>query len=130
MTKYSGDFFEAIQTWITGAGLRCDIGPIVDVGLGHLPYCVLDPHWVSEPDVGGKFVDPTAQYIGIQVNSYGKIATDALWLDQAIYDLLIDGPIPTLGVEIIYREADALPTLTWESTGVMLCKHWYRMTFR
>jgi hypothetical protein len=92
-----------------------------------VPYAVVNPDWEPEPDVGQELLDqPSALRVGIQVNSYGRANVDTLWLDSAIYTLMMVETQTFMDVEVIYRDADDSPVLSRTDTGLILGKHWYR----
>ena len=124
------EFYAAIATWVADAtGHPCFV--MYATGRPVEPYCVIEPRWYSEPDVGGQVTGmPTAYSLAFHANSYGRRTTDALWLDELIYKVIVDDPIPTLGVEVLFREGDSTPVLSFTETGHMLSKHMYRLTYR
>jgi hypothetical protein len=92
-----------------------------------VPYAVVNPDWEPEPDVGQELLDqPSALRVGIQVNSYGRANVDTLWLDSAVYTLMMAETQTFMDVEVIYRDADDSPVLSRTDTGLILGKHWYR----
>lgn len=96
-------------------------------GRPSVPYAVVNPDWEPEPDVGQELLDsPSALRVGIQVNSYGRANIDTLWLDSAIYTLMMAETQTFIGVHVIYRDADDSPVLSRTDTGLILGKHWYR----
>lgn len=123
-------FFEAVRSWAQ-AGTGHPVFVMYATGAPTLPYTVIEPRWLSEPDVGGVWADqPAAQSISFHANSYGRRTTDALWLDERLYHLFVDEPLPALGVDILFREGDSAPVLTFTDAGLMLSKHRYGMTYR
>lgn len=124
------EFFEAVRQWAEGATGR-PVFIMFATGRPEVPYCVLEPRWLSEPDVGGELTDqPAAQAVAFHANSYGRRQTDALWLDEALYTAFVDDPLPALDVEVVYRAGDSAPVLTFNDQGLMLSKHRYDMTYR
>jgi hypothetical protein len=123
-------FYESVRSWLEGASER----PVfVERATGRPaePYCVIEPRWLSEPDVGGELTaEPAAQMVAFHLNSYGRRQTDALWLDEVLYGILVDDPIPSLDVQVIFREGDSSPVLTFTRTGHILSKHTYRLAYR
>lgn len=124
------ELLEALRAWAeTGTGRPAFA--MFAVGRPEPPYVVLDFRWFSEPDVGGGLTDePAAMMLAIHANSYGRRSTDALWLDERLYDVFVNEPQPPLDVEVLFLEGDSTPVLTFTGTGHMLSKHMYRLTFR
>jgi hypothetical protein len=94
------------------------------------PYCVVNPDWEPEPDIGQPMLDtPGAFRTSIQVNAYGRTNVDALWLDSAVYTLITSDTFAPIGVNVIWRDADDSPVLSRTNEGLMLGKRWYRLVY-
>ena len=128
--KRIDEAFEALRAWAMAAtGKPAFV--MYATGRPVEPYVVLEPKWYSEPDVGGGLnAEPAAYALSFTANSYGRTTTDALWLDEALYEAFIHDVTPPLDVEVLHLEADSSPVLTFTEAGHMLSKHMYRLTFR
>ena len=123
-------FYQSLRGWLEDASGR-PVFVMQATGRPVEPYAVIEPRWLSEPDVGGELLgEPTAQMVAFHVNSYGRRETDALWLDERLYGVIVNNAVPALDVEVLFREGDSTPVLTFTGTGHILSKHTYRLTYR
>lgn len=122
------DPFEVVRVAIATLGRPAFLGEAR--GRPEVPYAVVNADWEPEPDIGQELLSvPGAQRISIQVNSYGRTNTDTLWLDSAIYTLLMREETPLVGVNTLFRDGDDSPVLSRTDEGLILSKHWYRLVY-
>lgn len=97
-------------------------------GRPQTPYCVVNPDWEPEPDIGQELLTtPGAFRTAIQVNAYGRANVDAMWLDSVVYSLITSDAFVPIGLNVIWRDADDSPVLSRTDEGLMLGKRWYRI---